>query len=180
LRFGRSSDRPARKPAVSLHEAALRLLARRAYSRRELKERLESRGYPAADVRTELERLTEVGLLNDEQLAGSVAASQLGRGRGKRAVAVELRRRGLPRTTREAALEGLGEADQAAALERAVDQATARHPGWRELLPARRKVIRYLLARGFDLGVVLDALAARAEAAPKEHDAGDPDDCSDP
>jgi regulatory protein len=180
VRLGPPSKRPASKPAVSLHEAALRLLSRRAYSRKEVCDRLEARGYPAAAVRDELTSLESAGFLNDTVLAETVVSSQLARGRGKRAVEVALRRRGVPRHTREAAVETLSELDEAAALARAIDAALVRHPGWPGLLHARRKVIRYLLARGFDPGQVRAALAERAHAVQEEQDAGKPDDLRDP
>jgi regulatory protein len=168
--------RPA-EPRGSVHEAALRLVARRAYSTRELRERLEARGFDTAAARAEVVRLEAAGLLDDGQLASSVVRNQIARGRGKRSAAVELRRRGVGKEEREAVLGGLEPEDEAAALARAVDAATRRHPGWSELLQVRRKVIRYLLARGFDPGQVRDALAERTEADHGEHDAdnlGDP------
>jgi regulatory protein len=160
----------------SVHEAALRLLARRAYSAGELKQRLETKGFGAGAVRAEIARLTEVGFLNDAQLADAVVRSQLARGRGRRAASVELRRRGVPRAESDAALDAMETVDEARALDLAVDAATARHPRWFELLQARRKVIRYLLARGFDPGQVRDTLAERSESDHGEHDADNPRD----
>lgn len=180
MRSSSSSRRPARGPAVSLHEAALRLLARRAYSRRELATRLESRGHPAAAVRAELDALTASGLLDDGRLADAVCRSQLERGRGRRAASVELQRRGLGRDARAAALQTIEPGDEAAALARALDVATSRNPAWARLWQVRRKVIRYLLARGFDPGQVRSALAEKARAAKEECDAAQPDDCHDP
>jgi SOS response regulatory protein OraA/RecX len=145
-----------------------------------MKDRLEARGYPSASVRDELTSLEAAGLLNDTVLAEHVVCSQLARGRGKRAAEIALMRRGLGRHTREAAIDTLAEEDEAAALARALDAATTRHPGWRRLLQARRKVIRYLLARGFDPGQVRDALAERAHAVQEEQDAAQSDDIRDP
>ena len=49
--------------------------------------------------------------------------------------------------------------------------AARRHPQWRRLPDERRKVIRYLLARGFGVQAVRDAVAAARR--------GDADDAAD-
>jgi regulatory protein len=89
----------------------LRLLGQRARTRAELAVALRRRGVPDAAAGSVLDRFAEVGLIDDEALAQSVALSQhRERGLAARAVAVKLRQRGLPDSAVEAAL-GLIDAD---------------------------------------------------------------------
>ena len=162
----------------TIHETALRMLARRALSRAEVVERLGFRGFPEAAVRAEVARLERAGLVDDEALAAAVCREQLRAGRGRRAVAATLKRRRVERDAVGAALEELAEdgADRDA-LAVALARALARHRSWRRLPEERRKVIRYLLARGFGLDDVRRALEEkRREEADGEQtdDAGDP------
>jgi regulatory protein len=147
---------------ADIHQVALRLLARRALSRRELAARLEHKGFGAAAIRAEVARLEAAGLLGDAALAGDVARAQLAQGRGRRAVALALRRRGVGRAAAGEALAGIAEEDEAGALTAALARAARKYPGFRTLPPQRRKVIRYLLARGFGAAAVSRALAERA------------------
>ena len=66
---------PSRRPKrpLSCHDRALRLLAVRPRSRRELETRLRSAGFDPERVAEELARLEEVGLLDDERFAQEFA-----------------------------------------------------------------------------------------------------------
>ncbi len=169
--------------ATDIHQAALRMLALRALSRREMAERLARKGFGPEAINAEIARLAAVGLVNDDELARAVTRAQLGDGRGRRAVATVLRRRGVEREAASAALGALGEEEEAAALAHAVVRAARKYPGFRRLPPVRRKVIRYLLARGFGLAAVCRALAddagEGADAGEFEVvEPGDPEDIS--
>ncbi len=154
------------------------MLARRALSHAEVVERLGVRGFPDAAVRAELVRLSRAGLVNDEALASAVCREQLRAGRGRRAVVAALKRRQVEKEAAAAALADLAETDQErAALGAAVARATARHRFWKRLPEERRKVIRYLLARGFGLDAVRRALEEKRREDPhgeQTDDAGDP------
>jgi len=147
---------------ADIHQAALRALSRRALSRREVAERLERKGFGAAAVRAEVARLAAAGLLDDAELARAVARAQLADGRGRRAVELTLRRRGVGRETAGEALAGIAEEDESGALAHALARAARKYPGFRRLPIQRRKVIRYLLARGFGVAAVGRALASGA------------------
>ncbi|MFZ5787104.1 MAG: regulatory protein RecX [Acidobacteriota bacterium] len=153
--------RPRTAPGGDPHPLALELLGRRAYSVRELVRKLEDRGFSAAVAHAEARRLEASGLLDDSALAHALVATELRRGKGRRAAAVALRRRGVRAEPREAALEGIDPEDEAKALSQAVERACAARPEWRRLPGERRKVVRYLLARGFGIAQVLDELARR-------------------
>src|SRR4030081_4031567 len=74
----------------------LRLLTVRARTRAELAGQLAKRGYPD-DVSTRvLDRLTDVGLINDADFAEQwVRSRRIRAGKGKRALAAELRTKGV-------------------------------------------------------------------------------------
>ena len=86
----------------------LRLLTARARTRAELAGQLKKRGYPD-DVSTKvLDRLAKVGLVNDADFAEQWVHSRPGSaGKGNRALAAELRTKGLDDDVIEAALSGI-------------------------------------------------------------------------
>ncbi len=166
--------------AEALHEAALAMLARRALSRAELAERLARRGGLAPAVAAEVARLERASLVDDAALARAVCRAQLRAGRGRRAVIAALKRRKIARDAAAAALAELAAGDgENAALAAAFAKAAAKHRFWRRLPEERRKVVRYLLARGFGLDDVSRALREIGSDEPhadQADDAGDPPD----
>jgi regulatory protein len=84
---------------------ALELLARRPYSRLELRRRLQRRGFPRAVVDSSLAALEARSLLDDRAFARSFVRDRLRlRPRGKRRLSQELREKGLDSSTIEAAV----------------------------------------------------------------------------
>ena len=167
-------------PAVVL-EAAARFLEARARSIGEVRRRLTSAGYQADLVEGAITRLGELGMLDDEAFAKAwVESRDRARPRGERALADELRLRGVDRTTIVAALDERREASAAAEsaddeIAPSADEAAAIRLLERNsrLLArvvdprARRQRAYALLARnGFDPGVCA-ALAARVVDAPE-------------
>jgi regulatory protein len=167
-------------PAVVL-EAAARFLEARARSIGEVRRRLTSAGYQADLVEGAITRLGELGMLDDEAFAKAwVESRDRARPRGERALADELRLRGVDRTVIVAALDERREASAAAEsaddeIAPSADEAAAIRLLERNsrLLArvvdprARRQRAYALLARnGFDPGVCA-ALAARVVDAPE-------------
>lgn len=90
----------------SCHDRALGLLAVRPRSRRELRSRLLQAGFEAEEVGAELQRLEEVGLIDDERFARSLAEHEVGaRSSGTRAVASALFAKGVAADTVQRVLE---------------------------------------------------------------------------
>jgi regulatory protein len=83
--------------AADLREAALRLLARREHSFRELTQKLARRGWPEKEIETTLEELAELGLLSDQRYAESFARSRAGKHYGPVRIRAELGERGIDR-----------------------------------------------------------------------------------
>jgi len=166
-------------PAVVL-EAAARFLEARARSIGEVRRRLTSAGYRADLIDGAIIRMTELGMLDDQAFARAwVESRDRARPRGERALADELRLRGVDRTVIAAALDERREASAAADSDEdeiapSADEAAATRLLERNsrLLArvadprARRQRAYALLARnGFDPGVCA-ALAARVAEAP--------------
>jgi regulatory protein len=167
-------------PAVVL-EAAARFLEARARSIGEVRRRLTSAGYQADLVEGAITRLGELGMLDDEAFAKAwVESRDRARPRGERALADELRLRGVDRAVIVAALDERREASAAVDADDdeigpSADEAAATRLLERNsrLLArvvdprARRQRAYALLARnGFDPGVCA-ALAARVVEAPE-------------
>ena len=148
-------------PPGNVHAVALRMLARRAYSRREIADKLTRKGFPGPTIAAEIRRLERAGLLDEAELARAVRRAELRRGVGRRGVAAALRRRKLGEEPVAAALAGVSLDDEREALCVALDKALRRHAGSTELPEIRRKVIRYLLTRSFPAAEVIAAVGAR-------------------
>jgi len=86
----------------------LRLLTARARTRAELAGQLKKRGYPDEVSAKVLDRLAEVGLVDDADFAERwVQLRRANAGKGKRALAAELRTKGLDDDAIAVALDGL-------------------------------------------------------------------------
>lgn len=147
--------RTAKQP-LDLHERALRLLAVRPRSRRELEIRLLRAGFEHDEVQDELTRLETVGLIDDEAFARELAEHHVGARRsGRWAVVGALAAKGVPRSVIEEAIAGLGE-DEA---ERALALARERAPRLAGLPPEKAfgRLASLLMRRGYDPATAREA-----------------------
>ncbi|MEZ5451290.1 MAG: regulatory protein RecX [Thiothrix sp.] len=132
--------------------AAVRLLAQREHSRRELAQKLRQRCECDTDsLNRLLERLQELGYLDDTRYAGMFVRSSVMRGRGPQRIAYELRDRGVDDII---AAQVLAEADvdwQALAAEQ-------REKKFGRVIPAdykeRARQSRFLAGRGFYMDTI--------------------------
>lgn len=158
---------PDADPLVAAREICLRLLTDRARTRHELSRALTQRGVPVDAAESVLSRFDEVGLIDDAAFAGQYVRSRhTYRGLSRRAIAMELRRKGVDD---EVAGEALEEVDPASEEQRArelVDRKLRTVPA--DTPEQRRKAVNRLvgmLARkgyggGIAYRVVREALAA--------------------
>lgn len=166
---GRGGDGPAPEDAPGDPESVaravcLRLLALQPRTRAELATALAKRGVPDEAAEAVLSRFTEVGLIDDRAFATAwVDSRHSGRGLARRALAAELRRRGVDG---EVVGEAVAVVDNEAE-ERAARQLVARRIAATRRLdqPARIRRLAGMLARrgyppGLSLRVVREALAA--------------------
>ena len=184
-RIEAAQARRARRAAVTepdaVMEAAAAFLAVRSRSVDETRKRLVHLGYPVALVEQVLERLVEIGYLDDEAFARAwVESRDRARPRGAVALRRELQRKGVPddvissildeRTAAAASFaatdDGTSDPDRAAALRLIERRATTLR---READPRRRRQKAYaLLARnGFAPDVCHEVASTVAEEDPE-------------
>ena len=147
--------------AGKMRLAAMNFLARREYSRAELEERL-ARKFPdhQHEVAAVLDRLNEQGLQCDRRFAEAFCRSRIARGQGRLRIVTELRQKGIPATSADAALDSTDVDWFELAAEVARRRFGEGPPDSRKEF-ARR--LRFLQYRGFNADQVryaLDALAA--------------------
>lgn len=98
---------------LSLAKArALRIINARPMSREEMRKRLVEKGETSENAEECADWLCEMGLINDEQYAGSVVRHYAAKGYGQTRIKQELRRHGVPREMWDAALEQMPEQDE--------------------------------------------------------------------
>jgi regulatory protein len=100
-------------PAAEAQGICLRLLTARPRSRAELADELLRRGIPEEVSEPVLDRLSEVGLVNDAAFAESMVHSgHRHRGLGRRALSTGLRRQGVPDEIVREAVATVGPEDE--------------------------------------------------------------------
>jgi len=146
-------------PEERAREICLRALERRRHSRRELELKLRQKRIEENVAAAVLDRLGEVGLVNDTEFARAFVESRRRRSpKGRRAFAAELGARGVDRDTVDAVLdEVFGDIDPA---DEAMVALQPRLRGWSGLPreEARGKAARFLERRGFGYEAVRNAL----------------------
>lgn len=86
-------------------EVAVRMLGRREYAARELRERLQHKGYESAAVVDAVEWAAREGLQSDERFAEAFARQKSARLFGPRRILAELSARGVESEVAEAAVD---------------------------------------------------------------------------
>jgi regulatory protein len=163
---------PDADPVAVAREVCLRLLTDRARTRQELAQALRRKGVPDEVAHAVLERFDEVGLIDDAAFAGQwVRSRHTHRGLGRRAIAMELRRKGV---SDEDAGEALAEVDAESEERRArelVDRKlrTIAVGTAEQRATAGRRLVGMLARKGYGAGtayrVVKEALAERGAEA---------------
>ncbi|OGS91180.1 MAG: recombination regulator RecX [Gallionellales bacterium GWA2_59_43] len=150
-----------KKPEISLRTRALQYLARREYSRAELRAKLlphiqaddEFDSASAPDIDALLDDLTQRGWLSDERAATQLLHAKRGR-YGTQRITYELRQRGIGETLIASALPELKESELATARE-----------VWRKKFGVapqdateKARQMRFLQSRGFGFEVIAQVL----------------------
>ncbi len=150
---------PAKRVAQA-QSYCLRLLTARARTRGELTERLTQRGYTEDVIDVVLGRLAKAGLLDDAEFAREwVRSRQLNAGKGRRALAVELRNKGVDAEIIDATL---AEVDTASERRRSEELVATRLQ--RESLAdgddgkVTRRLVGMLARRGYSQGMAFDVV----------------------
>jgi len=158
-----AAERPDADPESVARKILLDQLTGQARSRKELSDKLAARNVPAEIATRLLDRFEEVGLVDDEAFARSwVQSRQPGKKLARRALAQELRRKGV---ADEVAREVLEEVDPAAEEEaaRALVRKRLRSLKAVDDTTATRRLVGMLARKGYGSGlafaVVRDELA---------------------
>ena len=107
------AEGPDADPETVARKILLDALTGQARSRQELRDKLAKRDVPTDLAERLLDRFTEVGLVDDQAFARSwVESRQRSRGLARRALAQELRRKGVDDETARTALDDLDPADE--------------------------------------------------------------------
>ncbi|GAB3847199.1 hypothetical protein GCM10029963_28220 [Micromonospora andamanensis] len=150
-------------------EICLRQLAVRPRTRAELAGALARRGISEETASQVLDRYDEVGIIDDAAFARAwVSSRHAGRGLARRALANELRQRGVDGDTASEALDELDETTEAETARALVDRKLRTARG--EPDAVFRRLVGMLARKGYPAGVAIravkDAIAAQsAEAA---------------
>ncbi len=139
---------PDEKPKISAADKALRLLSRRAFTERELLDRLCNAGYPFREARDAVAECRSRGYVDDRQYAADYTEQLAARGLGGRRIDLALRRRGIPVELREEPLEEAAatEVERASGALEYKLRMLARESDPRK---KREKAFRFLVGRGF-------------------------------
>lgn len=146
---------------------AVRLLARREYTRTELAQRLGQRGWGRDEVERALDELERKGYLSDVRFATSIVARQAGHF-ARHAIAQRLRAAGvapIAASSALAVLEGRDEIAEAIALWQRRFGSAPRD----EREKARQ--VRFLLSRGYTAAIAFKVLRAAGTAVGDEIEA---------
>lgn len=163
---------PSREPDP--HDVArqivLRQLAMAPRSRAQLEQKLAQRDCPADVAAAVLDRMTEVGLVDDEAFAQMLVRSlQTGRGLAKRALARELRTRGIDDELAQEALDSIPDALERDRARELVDKKLRAMPGLGIEVQTRR-LAGMLARKGYSpnltYAVIRDAIADAPEYIP--------------
>ncbi len=161
---------PDADPVDVARTICLRLLEQQPRTRAQLAAALRKRGVPDEVGAEVLDRFTEVGLVDDQAFAATwVSSRHAGRRLARRALAAELRRRGVDPAVARSAVEQVSPEDARAAARGLVERrvrASARLP--REVLT--RRLVAMLARKGYPpevaFGAVRDVLDADVAGPP--------------
>jgi regulatory protein len=144
----------------------LRLLTARARTRAELAGQLAKRGYPDDVSARVLDRLTDVGLVDDAGFAEQwVHSRRANAGKGKGALAAELHTKGVDNDVITSVLGGINPAAERGRAEQLV-RARLRRENLGDADDARvsRRLVAMLARRGFDQTMAYEVVSAELAA----------------
>ena len=164
-------------PESTARLIALRLLESQPRTRAELERALARRGVRPDAATAVLDRFVEVGLIDDEAFAQAwVTSRHAGKGLGRRALTVELQRRGVAAEAIGAAVSAVSADDEEVAARALVSRRLRTMAG----LPAQtrvRRLVGMLARKGFSQALAVRiAREAVAASAAETSTGGDSDD----
>jgi regulatory protein len=154
---------------VAAYDKALECLARGARSSRDLARWLAQREHSPANITLTIQRLTELGLLNDAEFARSFARSRAtARGMSRRRIQAELAKRGVARELVDAAITEVmadESVDERAMVEGAAER-KVRSLAKLEPDVQRRRLYGFLARKGYAPDLVRETVAKFTNVKP--------------
>jgi regulatory protein len=153
-------------PYAVARAVVLRQLAMAPRSRQQLREKLRRRDCPDEVADAVLDRMAEVGLVDDEKFAESLVRSkQVTRGLSRRGLAHELRTTGVDRETADTVLAQVSETDEEQRARALVEARLPRVLGvGRDV--AMRRLAGMLARKGYGAGLSLRVVREAVDAHP--------------
>jgi len=136
-----------------VRKKAFDLLARRAHSTKELRDKLYKRKYSKRDIDTVIAECERLGFLDDELFAADYAAELSGQGKGPFKIKMKLRDKGLPEDSIAKAMEKItgGEEENAGQALRGKLRSLIHEE---DINKRRQKAYRFLAYRGFSSDII--------------------------
>lgn len=154
-------------PEDVARQIVLRQLAMAPRSRKQLRDKLRQRGCPEDVAERVLDRMTEVGLVDDEAYAGMLVRSQqASRGLATRALARELRTKGVDDETARAALADVDPDQEREQAERLVAKKLRTMHGLDATVQTRR-LAGMLARKGYPADLAMQVVRAAVREAPE-------------
>jgi regulatory protein len=144
---------------MSAYTDALRLLARRELTEKELRDRLLDRDHPRDEIDRVVAHLLESKTLDDDRVARAYARTASGiKGRGRLRVMRELTEMGVARqTATEAVAEVFADVDERALIAKALQKKMRGRPRIADAAEHAR-LYQYLMRQGFTPAAIVAAL----------------------
>ena len=148
---------------LATYDRALNALTSRARSAKELERWLANKKQPREFIAPTIEKLTELGFLNDAEFAKQFARSRaVGRGMSKRRIQAELARRGVARELADIALAEVideEQIDESAQIQAIADK---KMRSLSKLAPdvQRRRLYGFLARKGYSPDLVMSTVRA--------------------
>ncbi|TDQ52103.1 recombination regulator RecX [Actinorugispora endophytica] len=159
-----AGTRPEADPEAKAREICLRLLTFAPRTRAQLADALRKRDIPDEAAEAVLSRYSEVGIIDDAAFAGAwVESRHAGRGLARRALASELRRRGVDEETVRGAVDELSPEQEEATARSLIRRKLAGTRG-RSAEVRTRRLMGMLARKGYPAGLAYRLIRAELEA----------------
>jgi regulatory protein len=157
-----TSEKPAEpKRDEQARDVCLRLLTVRARTRAELEAQLTKRGFPEDVGARVLDRMAEVGLIDDTAFAEQwVRERRTNAGKGKRALAAELRTKGVDADVIAATLDSVDAGEWRVRAEELV-ATKLRRENLDDATKVTRRLVAMLARRGYNQGMAFDVVSTQ-------------------
>lgn len=136
-------------------DRAIRFIETRMHSRKELSDKLKRNEYPIEMIDAVLDRLTEMGYVNDAKFAtGKVEAAAKYKHQGPNRARIELAKKGVDREVARQVVEEVFESHNSMSVARDLARKKMRSLSRLEPVVAKRRLYGMLLRRGFDYDTI--------------------------